>query len=71
MDRRSSLTKHKSVGDIFLNMLGLASVIEKFVWGESGPEEVDKQDGTDDKSEKQLRGRDAKSSLFSSIIAEV
>jgi len=28
----------------------LASVIEKFVWGESGSEEVDKQDGMDDKS---------------------
>ena len=50
MDRLSSLTKHKSVGDIFLKMLGLAPVIEKFVWGESGPEEVDKQDGIDDKS---------------------
>ena len=31
-------------------MLGLASVIEKFVWGESAPEEVDKQDGMDEKS---------------------
>ena len=50
MDRLSSLTKHKCVGDIFLKMLGLAPVIEKFVWGESGPEEVDKQDGIDDKS---------------------
>ena len=30
--------------------LGLASVIETFVWGESAPEEVDKQDGMDDKS---------------------
>ena len=31
-------------------MLRLAPVIEKFVWGESGPEEVDKQDGIDNKS---------------------
>ena len=51
MDRLSSLAKHKSVGDIFLlKMLGLAPVIEKFVWGESRPEEVNKQDGIDDKS---------------------
>ena len=50
MDRLSSLTKHKSIGDIFLKMLGLPSVIEEFVWDESGPEEVDKQDGIDDKS---------------------
>ena len=45
----SVLFVFKSVGDIFLKMLGLASVMEKFVWGESGPEEVDKQDGMDDK----------------------
>ena len=46
----SVLFVFKSVGDIFLKMLGLASVMEKFVWGESGPEEVDKQDSMDDKS---------------------
>ena len=28
----------KSVGDIFIRMLGIASVIEKFVWGESPTE---------------------------------
>ena len=50
MDRLSSLMKHKSIGGIFLKMLRLAPVIEKFVWGESGPEEVDKQDGIDNKS---------------------
>ena len=50
-DRSSRLLfVFKSVGDIFLKMLGLASVIEKFVWGESAPEEVDKQDGMDEKS---------------------
>ena len=32
----------KSVGDICIKMLGLASGIEKFVWGESGSQEVDK-----------------------------
>ena len=31
-------------------MLGLASGIEKFVWGESGPQEVDKQDYINNKS---------------------
>lgn len=42
-DRSSRLLfVFKSVGDIFLKMLGLVSVIEKFVWGESAPEEVDK-----------------------------
>ena len=50
-DRSSRLLfVFKSIGDIFLKMLGLATVIEKFVWGESGPEEVDKQDGMDDTS---------------------
>ena len=29
----------KSIGDIFIRMLGLASVIEKFVWGKSAMEE--------------------------------
>ena len=49
-DRSSRLLfVFKSVGDIFLKMLGLVSVIEKFVWGESGPEEVDKQDSMDEK----------------------
>ena len=28
----------KSVGDIFVRMLGIASVIEKFVWGKSPTE---------------------------------
>ena len=40
----------KSVGDICTKMLGLASGIEKFVWGESGPQEVDKQDYINNKS---------------------
>ena len=53
-------------------MLGLASGIEKFVWGESGPQEVDKQDYINDqKCKQQLRGGNTKSFLLSSIIAEV
>ena len=40
----------KSVGDICIKMLGLASGIEKFVWGESGSQEVDKQDCIDNNS---------------------
>ena len=48
----SNLTRlsSKSVGNICIKMLGLASGIEKFVWGESGPQEVDKQDYNNDKS---------------------
>ena len=43
-DRSSRLLfVFKSVGDIFIKMLGLASVIEKFVWGESELEEVEKK----------------------------
>lgn len=34
----------KSIGDICIKMLGLVSGIEKCVWGESGSQEVDKQD---------------------------
>ena len=34
----------KSIGDICIKMLGLVSGMEKCVWGESGSQEVDKQD---------------------------
>ena len=40
----------KSIGDIFIRMLGLASVIEKFVWGKSTTEEVASKDFSEDKA---------------------
>ena len=40
----------KSIGDIFIRMLGLASVIEKFVWGKSTMEEVASKDFSGDKA---------------------
>ena len=40
----------KSVGDIFLQMLGIASFIEKFVWGKSPTEEAHQKDGIDEKA---------------------
>ena len=40
----------KSVGDIFIRILGLASVIERFVWGISAMKELDKKDCRDEKA---------------------
>ena len=40
----------KSVGDIFIRMLGIASVIEKFVWAKSPTEEAHQKDGIDEKA---------------------
>ena len=40
----------KSIGDIFIRMLGLALVIEKFVWGKIAMEEVDKKDCINEKA---------------------
>ena len=40
----------KSVGDIFIRMLGIASVIEKFVWGKSSTEEGQQIDCIDEKA---------------------
>ena len=39
----------KCIGDIFIRMLGLASVIEDFVLGKSATEDVDKKDCSEDK----------------------
>ena len=39
----------KSIGDILVRILGLASVIEKFVWGKSATEEVANEDLSEDK----------------------
>ena len=39
----------KSVGDIFIRMLGIFSVIEKFVWGKSAKEESHQKDCIDEK----------------------
>ena len=46
IDRSSRLLfVFKSIGDVFTRMVGLASVIEKFVWGERETEQVEKKDG--------------------------
>ena len=39
----------KSIGDIFIRMLGISSVIEKFVWGKSATEESHQKDCIDEK----------------------
>ena len=50
IDRSSRLLfVFKSIGDVFIRMVGLASVIEKFVWGERDTELVEKKDGGEEK----------------------
>ena len=44
IDRSSRLLfVFKSIGDVFIRMVGLASVIEKFVWGERETDQVEKK----------------------------
>ena len=51
IDRSSRLLfVFKSIGDVFIRMVGLASVIEKFVWGERETEQVEKKDGGEEKA---------------------
>ena len=40
----------KSIGDVFIKMVGLASVIEKFVWGERETEQVERKDRGEEKA---------------------
>ena len=51
IDRSSRLLfVFKSIGDVFIRMVGLASVIEKFVWGERETEQVEKKVGGEEKA---------------------
>ena len=51
IDRSSRLLfVFKSIGDVFTRMVGLASVIEKFVWGERETEQVEKKNGGKEKA---------------------
>ena len=51
IDRSSRLLfLFKSIGDVFIRMVGLASVIEKFVWGERETEQVEKKVGGEEKA---------------------
>ena len=55
IDRSSRLLfVFKCIGDVFIRMVGLASVIEKFVWGERETEQVEKKRWWQGESRKQL-----------------